>query len=73
MRISRTSGAIVSLVFILQSTQLLRMDGLYMKTNIIISAQRVFLWKKVVNFAKRTLETLPSLRVKVKESSSGDM
>lgn len=44
-----------------------------MKTNIIISAQRVFLWKKVVNFAKRTLETLPSLRVKVKESSSGDM
>lgn len=64
---------VISLAFILQSTRLLRMDGLYMKTNNITSAQRVFLWKKVGSSAKGTLETLLSLRMKVKESSSGDM
>lgn len=64
---------IVILAIILQNTGLLRMGGLYMKTNSTISAQRMLLWKRVVSSAKRTLETFLSLRVKVKGSSSGDM
>lgn len=64
--------SLLSLAIVLQSTRLLRMDGLYMKTNNTISAQRLLRWKRAVSSAKRTLETFLSLRVKVKESSSGD-